>query len=189
MPLKRICLMLGLLVAAAAGGAAQTPATPGGIKVAKDNGVTEANIVAYLAFGDSVELQLAQLAQAKATDPRVKDYATMLANDHRDHLGKVLHLMTGASHIGSQPMANDSDGGRSLVLLNSLTSMPAGTPWDAMFVRSQIRQHQSAIDALTAMRRQVRAVDLRDLVDATLLALTKHRDSGRSVAILIGVRW
>src|SRR5205823_12862997 len=111
--------------------------------------------------GDSVEVQIAQLAQNKATEQRVKDYATMLATDHQAHLGKVLHVMTD-KNIGSQPMATDPEGARSLQLLNALTNMAAGTQWDAMFVRAQVRHHQNEIDALNAMRAMVKTEDLRD---------------------------
>jgi len=150
------------------------------------NSVTEPNIIAHLASGDSVEVQIAQLAQTRATDQRVKDYATMLVTDHQAHLGKVLHVMTD-KNIGSQPLANDPEGARSLQLLNWLTSMTPGAQWDAMFVRAQIRHHQNEIDALNAMRPIVKTEDLRDVVDATLPALTKHRDAGTSVATQLGI--
>ena len=150
------------------------------------NNVTEPNIIAHLASGDSVEVQIAQLAQTRATDQRVKDYATMLVTDHQAHLGKVLHVMTD-KNIGSQPLANDPEAARSLQLLNWLTSMTPGAQWDAMFVRAQIRHHQNEIDALNAMRPIVKTEDLRDVVDATLPALTKHRDAGTSVATQLGI--
>src|SRR5437867_6214643 len=117
--------------------------------------VTEPNIIAHLASGDSVEVQIAQLAQTKATDQRVKDYATMLVTDHQAHLGKVLHVMSD-KNIGSLPLANDPEGARSLQLLDMLTNMSAGTQWDAMFVRAQVRHHQNEIDALNAMRPMVK---------------------------------
>ena len=150
------------------------------------NNVTEPNIIAHLATGDSVEVQIAQLAQTRATDQRVKDYATMLVTDNQAHLGKVLHVMSD-KNIGSQPLANDPEGARSLQLLNWLTSMTPGAQWDAMFVRAQIRHHQNEIDALNAMRPMVKTEDLRDVVDATLPALTKHRDAGTSVATQLGI--
>src|SRR5438034_2701500 len=154
--------------------------------VTANNNVTEPNIIAHLASGDSVEVQIAQLAQTKATDQRVKDYATMLVTDHQAHLGKVLHVMSD-KNIGSQPLANDPEAARSMQLLNWLTNMTAGAQWDAMFVRAQVRHHQNEIDALNAMRPMVKTEDLRDVVDATLPALTKHRDAGTSVATQLGI--
>src|SRR5947199_100679 len=126
------------------------------------------------------------VAASAASAQSVKEYATMLVTDHQAHLGKVLHVMSD-KNIGSQPLANDPEAARSMQLLNWLTNMTAGAQWDAMFVRAQVRHHQNEIDALNAMRPMVKTEDLRDVVDATLPALTKHRDAGTSVATQLGI--
>ena len=154
--------------------------------IAAYNNLTEANMIAHLAAGDSVEVKIAQLAQTKATDQRVKDFATMLVTDHSAHLGKVLHVMTD-KNIGSQPLANDPEGARSMAQLNRLTSMPAGAQWDAMFLRGQISHHQNELSILNAMHAVVKTEDLSDVLDQTIQAVTKHRDAGQSVATTLGV--
>src|SRR5687767_5814735 len=110
--MKRTIALLGtgaLLMATAAG--AQTRTTGSGIRVTKDvpaanttpsttsmspgevalgtefnlaayANLNEKNITAIMAGGDSLEIQMSELALSKATSQAVRDYANMLLTDH-----------------------------------------------------------------------------------------------------------
>jgi putative membrane protein len=148
--------------------------------------LTEANLINHLIMGDSIEIRIAQLAQTKASDQRVRDYATMLVTDHRDHLMHALHVMTDEK-IGNVPFANDVEAQRMQSLLTNLTNMAAGSAWDALFVRAQVQHHQNELDILNANLKNAHNEDLEDLVEHTIGAVTKHRDAGKSLATTIGI--
>lgn len=149
------------------------------------NLMTEGNIMAHLATGDSLEIELASLGQTKATDQRVRDYATMLATDHRAHLPEVLEMYD--EDITPVPMASDPEGMRLRETLNALRSMPAGSAWDAAFVRFNVQHHQNELDILNANVKNAHDDDLEELIDATLTSLTKHRDMGRTLATNLAI--
>lgn len=148
--------------------------------------MNEKNITAHMASGDSLEIQLAQLAQGKATAQSVRDYAATLQNDHTAHLAKTIEIITDED-VGAQAMANDPEGARMRETLAHLRSMPAGAAWDAMFLRFQAQHHQNEIDLLNANIKNAHDDDLEDHIEDSLTSLAKHRDMARSVGAGLGV--
>lgn len=150
------------------------------------NLMTEGNMVAHMASGDSLEIELASLAQLKATNQAVRNYAAMLVNDHRAHLQRTLDMVT-HEHINPVPMASDPEGMRLMETLNALRAMPAGASWDAAFVRFNVQHHQNELDLIGANVKNAHDDDLEAHIGATQVALTKHRDMGRSLATQLGI--
>lgn len=150
------------------------------------NGMNEKNITAHMAAGDSLEIQLAELALGKATSQQVRDYAGILLNDHRAHLAKTHEIITDED-VGFEPMAFDPEGMRMRQVLTQLRSMSAGSNWDATFLRFQAQHHQNEIDLLSANIKNAHDDDLEDHIEKSIESLTKHRDHARSVGTSLGV--
>lgn len=215
--MKRTIVLLGtaaLFVATAAGAQART--TGSGIPVTKDMPVayttpaakttmspgevslgtpfnlaayanlSEKNITAILAGGDSLEIRMTELALSKATSQAVRDYANMLLTDHRAHLAKTIEIITDED-VGAEPPPSHPEGARMKEMLAKLQTMPAGTSWDAAFVKFQIDHHQNVIDLLTPNIKNAHDDDLEDLIEKTLVSLAKHRDHGKTVAHGLGI--
>jgi putative membrane protein len=209
-----VLLGMGALLAATATAGAQTRTTGSGIPITKDvpapsttpatttmspgevsltttfnlaayANMNEKNIAAHMAAGDSLEIQLAELALSKATSQSVRDYASMLLTAHRAHLAKVTEIITDED-VGAQPLANDPEGTRMRQMLAQLQSMGAGAAWDAAFVKFQVQHHQNEIDLLTPNVKNVHDDDFEDLVEKTLGSLAAHRDQGKTVAMNLG---
>jgi predicted outer membrane protein len=143
--------------------------------------MNEKNIAAHMAAGDSLEIALAELALSKATSQPVRDYATMLANAHRQHLAAVMEIITDED-VGAEPMANDPEGMRMRQMLSRLQDMAPGAAWDAAFVKFQVQHHQNEIDLLTPNIKNVHDDDFEDLVEKSLKSLAAHRDQGKTIA-------
>lgn len=148
--------------------------------------MSEKNLAAHMAAGDSLEIRLAELALSKATSQSVRDYASMLLNAHRAHLAKVHEIITDED-VGAEPMANDPEGMRMRQMLTQLQNMAAGTSWDAAFVRFQVQHHQNEIDLLTPNIKNVHDDDFEALVEESLKSLAAHRDQGKTVAHGLGI--
>ena len=144
------------------------------------------DIVAHLATGDSIEIVMADLAVLKATDQRVRDYASMLSKDHNENLAKTLHVISD-QHITPAPLPGDLEISRMRKMAILLENWPGGRDWDAAFLRFQIRHHQNEIDVLNKNIMFKHAEDLVDHMQRTRTTLGKHRDSARAVATTLGV--
>lgn len=148
--------------------------------------MSEKNIAAHMAAGDSLEIEQAQLAQSKATSQAVRDYASMLLSEHTAHLAGTIDQITDEK-VGAEPMAVDPEGMRMREMLTEMRNMPAGAKWDAAFLRFQSQHHQNEIDLLSANIKNAHDDDFEDHIDNTLKALAKHRDMARSVGVGLGV--
>jgi putative membrane protein len=138
--------------------------------------MNEKNMTAHMAAGDSLEIEISQLAQQKAMDPRVRDYATMLVNDHNAHLAKTIEIITD-EHVGVEPLAVDPEVARMREILTQLRNQGGGTDWDAAFVRFQLSHHNNELSLWTpTVIKNAHDDDLEEHIEATLKSLTKHRD-------------
>ena len=148
--------------------------------------MNEKNIAAHMAAGDSLEIQMAELALNKATSAAVRNYASTLLSGHRAHLAKVTEIITDED-VGAEPLANDPEGRRMRQMLQHLRTMKAGANWDAAFVRFQIQHHQNEIDLLTPVEKNIHDDDFEALYKETLTSLASHRDMGKNVAHGLGI--
>lgn len=148
--------------------------------------MNEQNMTAHMAGGDSLEVQLSQLAQTKATDARVREYAMMLVNDHTAHLAKTMEIVT-HEHGGAEPLPGDPEAARMRQMLAELRAMAAGAKWDAAFLRFQVQHHQNELDLWPSVIQNARDHDLEALVRRTQQSLAKHRDTATSIATQLGV--
>ncbi|MEX2152513.1 MAG: DUF4142 domain-containing protein [Gemmatimonadaceae bacterium] len=148
--------------------------------------MNEKNITAHMAAGDSLEIQLGQLAQSKGTSQSIRDYGMMLQNDHTAHLAKTWEIITDED-VGAEAMPYDPERLRLREMLTKLRNMPASANWDAAFVRFQVGHHQNEIDLLSANIKAAHDDDLEDHIEKTLTSLAKHRDQGKSVATGLGM--
>ena len=149
--------------------------------------MSDANIMAHMVVGDSLEIEMARLAAERAGDPEVREYARMLVDEHTRHLTTSLETAR-APDIGAVPAAGDRHAvvlRRQLSQLRTIESSPA---FDRTFLRYQIRNHEHDLTALRTMRPAVRDDDLQQLIDETLPVLERHLNRARDLGGRIGVR-
>jgi putative membrane protein len=98
---------------------------------------------------NAAEVKLAELAQSKAQDQRVKDYAAMIVKDHTMALDKMDMLM--------EQRANDKVSGATKTDWHTMKLTPmqqktfdrlsklSGNAFDREFMRTMVMEHQAAI--------------------------------------------
>ncbi len=148
--------------------------------------MSEANILSFMLGGDSLEIEIARLAQSKGGDQRVRSYANTLFNDHSAHLTKTLAIIP---NEGIQPVAwsNNVEAERMRAMLTWLANTPASPAWDAAFLRFQASHHQNVIDVINLNIKNAHDDDFEKLIDETLKSLANHRDMARSNATALGI--
>lgn len=148
--------------------------------------MSEANILAHMLTVDSLEIEMARLATTKGSDARVRDFATMLLNDHSAHLATTLEVPA-KEGITPVPFTNDVEAARMRGMLVWLANTPAGAPWDAAFLRFQAAHHQNELDILNLNSKNAHDDDFEAHMGKTAESLTKHRDHARSLATQLGI--
>ncbi len=148
--------------------------------------MTDANIMAHMIVGDSLEIEMARLAAERAGDPEVREFARMLVDEHSRHLATSLE-MARDEDIGSIPADGDRPAVTLRRFLSSLRAMGSSPAFDRAFLRYQIRHHDHEVNALRAMRPAARDDDLEQHIDETLPIIERHLSRARELGGRLGV--
>lgn len=140
----------------------------------------DANVIAHLASGDSIEVQLANLAQGRAQSAAVRDLAALLARDHQQHLTQVLALAP-QTGFAPTPAANDSSAMHAQHAMGMITSLQ-GAAFDSAFVDAQVMHHQMDLAMLAQLRARAQSTALQQLIDQTIPVIQTHLDRARALA-------
>ena len=170
-----IAVMLASLTASVA--AAQVTTTSSG----DVSMFSQKNLINHLIVGDSIEVEMAQLALTRTQNTAVKEFANQLLTDHRAHL-ETLNKLAGKSDIGREANAADTSGAHLAGVLKSLQSMAADSGFDQAFVQAQIDHHQAAIKGLKTWRSVAKDDDVQKDIDKTLPVLETHLSRANQVA-------
>jgi len=170
-----VAVLLASLTASVA--AAQVTTTSGG----DVSMFSQKNLIDHLIVGDSIEVEMAQLATTRSQNAAVKELANQLLTDHKAHLD-ALSKLAAKSDIGREANAADTSGAHLAGVLKSLQSMAADSGFDQAFVQAQISHHQATIDGLKKMRSAAKDDDVQQDIDKTLPVLENHLSKATQVA-------
>jgi putative membrane protein len=148
---------------------------------------TEKNLVDHMIVGDSIELEMAQLAVARTQNTAVRDLANMLVTDHKAHL-ESLRKAAAEHDVGRQALASDTAGTATIRALTSLRAMSAAdSGFDNAFVREQINHHKQEIIALKMYGGAAKDDDVKEDVKHVMPILERHLARAREVAAHLGL--
>lgn len=128
--------------------------------------LNDSQILGIMATVDAGEIEQARLALQKANDPRVKQFATHMIDQHTDATQKI---QTIASQHGLTPAASSTSTTlkqKSEKMLSSLNNTTSAS-FDATYMNGQIQQHQEVLDMLHS---QLMPASRSDVVSAQLKA-------------------
>jgi predicted outer membrane protein len=148
-------------------------------------GWTDGNIIHYLIVGDSMEVEIARLAETRSGSAAVRDLARMLASDHTAYLAEDLE-MNRDEDLGRVPSPNDMTLSRLTNAWNELRGL-SGAAFDRAFLRQIAAKHQSSIAAYRALEPNARDDDLEKLLEDRIPLLERHLNRTRDVAATLGV--
>jgi putative membrane protein len=109
--------------------------------------LTEAQVVGLASAINDGEISAGQLASTKATDPDVKEFATMMVTMHTAANTRASAL--GITPADSAPQ-NEVETMAAMVA-TTLQNTPAGAEFDSTYVESQVVMHTAALSAFDRM--------------------------------------
>jgi putative membrane protein len=145
----------------------------------------DGNIIHYVIVGDSMEVEIARLAETRAASAEVRELARMLATDHSAYLAEDLE-MNKDEDLGRMPNPNDNTFNRLTNVWNELRGL-SGSAFDRAFLRHIAMKHQSSIAAYRTLEPSARDDDLEKLLEDRIPLLERHLNRSREVAGTLGV--
>jgi putative membrane protein len=147
--------------------------------------LSDGQILGILSTVDSGEIEQARFAFSQANDPRVKDYAEHMIEQHTESTKKVSAL---AAEHGLTPAASNNSTTlqtKSQRILEGLKNATDAT-FDATYMQAQIQQHQEVLDMLHA---QLMPASRSDAVSAQLKSahtmVQSHLNEARRIEPLL----
>jgi putative membrane protein len=107
---------------------------------------SDANAVAFLQTVNTGEIEAAQLAKTKATDPEIKAFARQMETDHTAMKNEVAQA---AQRLGLSATATDED-----VLedhqedMRALNEANRGNDFDDKYIDEQVKAHRGALEEI-----------------------------------------
>lgn len=121
------------------------------------------------------EVELGQMAQQKATNQKVKDFASMMVHDHSAAYAEVKTLA--AKRNIALPDSVSAENKQKATALEKRT----GKTFDKNFMATMIKDHEEAIDLFEKASGKVKDSEVKTFADNTLPKLRMHLDSAKAV--------
>ncbi len=120
------------------------------------------------AIGGMTEVAASELAQQKATDPAVKDYAAHMVTDHTKANGELTTLAAskGVTVPGTMDKSHKSD-------VDKLAKMSGGD-FDKAYVKQMVSDHKSTVSLFEKEQKSGKDGDLQAFAGKTLPTLQGH---------------
>ena len=142
--------------------------------------MTDANILAAMTAGDSMEIEMGTAMKTMATDAGLKQFGTMLVTDHSAHVQQVADVATKAA-ITPALAADDTTAQHTANMKTHMSSMTKGAATDSMFIAEAINGHQAKLDKLNAADAAAQNADVKALIAATRPVVQKHLDDAKAL--------
>lgn len=148
-------------------------------------GATDANIIAHVLSGDSLEVEMSRLALTRASSPAVRDFAQMMIDQHTQN-STYFRQMQADESIGIAPMANDPIANQAINAISRLQGL-SGAEFDRAYMRAQVAHHDAEVAALTWMAENSRDDDIEEDFEGKLIpTMRQHLTRAREVAVQVG---
>ncbi len=120
------------------------------------------------ANGGLAEVQLGQAAQAKATDPKVKEFATLMVADHTK-ANDELKSLAGIKGI-TLPSAPSEEMQKEAADINA----KAGKDFDKAYIDQMVKDHKKTVELFEDGQKNIKDAELKAFIDKTLPVLRTH---------------
>jgi putative membrane protein len=139
-----------------------------------DLSAADKKFVEKAASGGMAEVQAAQLAQTKADDQKVKDFAQQMITDHT---AANQQLSTLAEKKGvTVPTDLSAKDQKTLDKLGKLD----GKKFDKAYMKAQVRDHQAMLSLLQKEAKSGRDADMKSFAEQTIPMVQKHLDMAQA---------
>jgi putative membrane protein len=158
-----------------------TTASAGAVASPK-NDWTDAQILAFASTANAGEIQEAQIAKAKATNPAVKKFALLMIADHTKMqadgkaLAAKLAITPDTTKSDVSDLAKDAQKD-----IKDLNSKKAGKDFDEDYMGKQVDTHQKVLDKLTDASKSVKSPDLKNALDESIAKVQGHLTQAKAI--------
>jgi putative membrane protein len=135
---------------------------------------SNAELVGFVNAYNDAEVEIGQLAQTKATDPQVRDFARRIVTEHRALKTEVTNAAQGLSLTPTMPAADENLPEDHQAGMQDLRNRARGREFDERFLEHEIRMHKKVLDEVEDALRGNRNQELRPVLEKARDGLRAH---------------
>jgi putative membrane protein len=135
---------------------------------------TDAEFTGLLNVVNDAEIEMGNAAAAKATDPRVREFAQRIAREHRSLKAEVDAV---AQKLSLTPTIPGNDEGLVETHRTAMTDLGAkakGADYDEDFLEHEISMHRKILDEVNDALSRTQNADMRALLERARTGLQSH---------------
>ena len=161
--------------------ATDTTASAGAVASPK-NDWTDAQIIAFAEAANAGEIQEAQVAKQKATNPAVKKFALLMISDHTTMQADTKALATKLAITPDTSKSDVTDLAKDAQKdIKDLSDKKAGKDWDEDYMGKQVDTHQKVLDKLNDASQSVKSPDLKNALDESIAKVQGHLTQAKAI--------
>ncbi len=138
-------------------------------------GKDDAEFVVEASSGGMMEVQLGNIAQEKAADPRVKNYGSMMVRDHTKTNAELKGLAS--TKDITLPQGAGEEHQKHIDELMQKT----GSDFDKSYMEMMVKDHEEDIDAFQKSSDKGKDIEIKAFASKTLPVLKVHLDSAKAI--------
>lgn len=147
--------------------------------------MSDAQILAQMSISNGAEISSSQLAQPKARNQQVKDFARDMIAEHQAMQGQADQVVK-AQNITPQAAQPDTLQQALDRQREQLQNQAAGAEFDRMYMDMQVSSHEGTLAMLNNARGAAQNADLRALIDQAIPKVQQHLDRARQIRGALG---
>ena len=154
----------------------------GGAVASPKNDWTDAQILGFAMTANAGEVQEGELAQHKATNPAVKNFAKLMVSDHTQmlkdarSLASKLSITPDSTKDDTKDLAKDTQD-----QVKDLTNKKAGKDWDEDYMGKQVDDHQKVLDKLNDAAQSAKSPDLKNALNESIAKVQGHLTQAKAI--------
>jgi putative membrane protein len=161
------------------GGSSNSSKSSNTSNTASQKSPSDANFLDQISTANQMEVATAKMAQDKASNPMVKDFAKQLQDDHQDAQAELQQIAQ-KDNLNVQTN-NNAQAPKTLANLS-------GSQFDQKFIQDEIRDHQKTISKLEREKSTLQSQDVKNYVTDILPTLQAHLKTAQDIASQLGIR-
>jgi putative membrane protein len=147
--------------------------------------MSDAQILAQASGSNGAEIAAGQIAQGKARNTEVRNYARDMVTEHQAMQGQVDRVVTSAG-ITPQLAQPDTMQQKLDQARQQLQGQAAGPEFDRMYMDMQVRDHEATLNLLNAARGAAQNAEVRTVVEQAIPKVQQHLERARQIRGTLG---
>ena len=135
----------------------------------------DADFAVKAADAGIAEIERGKLAEEKASDPRIKEFARKMVSDHQKANDELMTLAA-RLNITLPPVAGEEHVDKQRELRETM-----GTEFDKDFIDLMVKDHHKVVSLFEDASNDVRNADLQSFAAKTLPTLKRHQEEAKAI--------